>query len=83
MFCVKRYLYIGKEHSSKMQQIRNKKLLGAPGIATRTPGIDTRSKDATSSSWPYYYQRLHGVLPRNLSCTSRDSAVWRASISSV
>ena len=26
---------------------RNKKLLGAPGIATR-------SKDATRGSWPYY-----------------------------
>ena len=39
---------------------RNKKLLGAKGIATRNkkllvaPGIATRNKDATRGSWPYY-----------------------------
>ena len=30
---------------------RSKKLLGAPGIATR-------SKDATRGSWPYYYSQV-------------------------
>ena len=34
---------------------RNKKLLGAPGIATR-------SKDATRGSWPYYYCRNKKLL---------------------
>ena len=33
-----------------IEAARNKKLLGAPGIVTRT----TRSKDATTGSWPYY-----------------------------
>ena len=36
----------------------NKKLLGAPGLTTRskdaTRGSCTRSKDATRGSWPYY-----------------------------
>ena len=32
---------------SNPKLLRNKKLLGAPGIATR-------SKDATRGSWPYY-----------------------------
>ena len=31
----------------RQEATRNKKLLGAPGIATR-------NKDATSGSWPYY-----------------------------
>ena len=35
-----------------MFAIRNKKLLGAPGIATR-------SKDASRGSWPY---RLRGAM---------------------
>ena len=34
-----------------MFEPRSKKLLGAPGITTR-------SKDATSSSWPYYQELL-------------------------
>ena len=34
---------------------RNKKLLGAPGIATR-------SKDATRGSWPYYYEQRSYIL---------------------
>ena len=39
-----------------MFAIRNKKLLGAPGIATR-------SKDATRGSWPYYEEQclLFGI----------------------
>ena len=34
---------------------RDKKLLGArASLLTRSKGIATRSKDATSGSWPYY-----------------------------
>ena len=37
----------GSNHQELHIATRNKKLLGAPGIATR-------SKDATRGSWPYY-----------------------------
>ena len=39
------------------QEIGVGELLVAPGIATRNPGIATRSKDATRGSWHYYWTR--------------------------
>ena len=57
----------GKSSSNKCIATNNKKLLGAPGIATR-------SKDATRGSWPYYKKLLGapGIATRSKDAT-RDS----------
>ena len=43
----KRIVWVKLRASTQGFTTRNKKLLGAPGITTR-------SKDATRGSWPYY-----------------------------
>ena len=57
----------GSETGSKeglLFEHSNKKLLGAPGLATRSdrsllgaPDLTTRSKDATRGSWSYYEEQ--------------------------
>ena len=49
-------VFLGVNHVAFGLTTRNKKLLGAPGIATRNPGIATSSKKllGASSKFPWY-----------------------------